>query len=269
MITIFNMPVNITKFPDGTHQVWKLSDELMKKISEQQGHSGPTAPVEIEIQWDYSSDEEFLSVCQLADLIMECVDNVYLTLYCPFLPYGRQDKDITNNTCFGLHTFVYLVNCFFDKIKTVDIHNPSFFNDEFKTITLENISAEPNIQKIIDQNEYNVILYPDKGASGRYTQLSAKEIVVADKIRNQLTGEIEGIEIAHPNLLTGQKVLVVDDICDGGRTFIELAVVAKKYMPASLSLWTTHGIYSKGTDCLYKAGYSNLHNFFQLNKNKI
>ncbi|MNQ12726.1 ribose-phosphate pyrophosphokinase [compost metagenome] len=50
--------------------------------------------------------------------------------------------------------------------------------------------------------------------------------------------------------LAGENVLVVDDICDGGRTFTELAKVLKQYDLGSLSLYITHGIFSAGVEVL-------------------
>ena len=47
-----------------------------------------------------------------------------------------------------------------------------------------------------------------------------------------------------------KKVLIVDDICDGGRTFIELAKVLRAKGAETVDLYTTHGIYSKGTKVL-------------------
>jgi phosphoribosylpyrophosphate synthetase len=45
-------------------------------------------------------------------------------------------------------------------------------------------------------------------------------------------------------LAEGRDCIIVDDICDGGRTFIEIA----KQLPNtnSLTLVITHGIFSKG-----------------------
>jgi ribose-phosphate pyrophosphokinase len=42
--------------------------------------------------------------------------------------------------------------------------------------------------------------------------------------------------------------LIVDDICDGGRTFIELAKVLRPLTNGSIFLYVTHGIFSQGLD---------------------
>ncbi len=51
----------------------------------------------------------------------------------------------------------------------------------------------------------------------------------------------------------GCTAVVVDDICDGGATFIALAQVIKVAQPdTTIDLYVTHGIFSKGVDELLK-----------------
>jgi ribose-phosphate pyrophosphokinase len=45
---------------------------------------------------------------------------------------------------------------------------------------------------------------------------------------------------------SNKRFLIVDDICDGGRTFTELAKVLKKWTDMPVDLYVTHGIFSKG-----------------------
>lgn len=52
------------------------------------------------------------------------------------------------------------------------------------------------------------------------------------------------------------KYVIVDDICDGGRTFVELAKAIKAGRPtAKIYLIVTHGIFS--------AGYTQLKEYFE------
>jgi ribose-phosphate pyrophosphokinase len=44
--------------------------------------------------------------------------------------------------------------------------------------------------------------------------------------------------------------LIVDDICDGGRTFIELAKVLRPLTSGQVKLYVTHGIFSAGFEAL-------------------
>ena len=52
--------------------------------------------------------------------------------------------------------------------------------------------------------------------------------------------------------MEGSDILIVDDICDGGRTFIGLAEELKKKNAGDLYLFVTHGIFSQGFSELKK-----------------
>jgi ribose-phosphate pyrophosphokinase len=50
-------------------------------------------------------------------------------------------------------------------------------------------------------------------------------------------------------------VLVIDDICDGGRTFTSLV----EHLPnVRRHLYVTHGVFSKGVEILYSSGYESV-----------
>ena len=72
-------------------------------------------------------------------------------------------------------------------------------------------------------------------------------MLTATKVRNTITGEITGTRLDDPDQSAkGRDCLIVDDICDGGRTFIELAKVIRQQGPARGYLYVTHGIFSNG-----------------------
>ena len=65
------------------------------------------------------------------------------------------------------------------------------------------------------------------------------------KTRDVTTGQITGCGVECDDL-TGKKVLMVDDISDGGATFYYLAKEIQKLNPEGIGLHVTHGIFSKG-----------------------
>ena len=101
-----------------------------------------------------------------------------------------------------------------------------------------------------------VLVSPDAGASkkiydsAKFNKLS--NVVTASKIREN--GRIVKTDI--PNLDKyddSYKFVICDDICDGGRTFIELAKAIKETHPNNkLYLVVTHGIFSSGFEELVK-----------------
>jgi ribose-phosphate pyrophosphokinase len=95
-----------------------------------------------------------------------------------------------------------------------------------------------------------VLVAPDAGAMKK-TLEAAKELglpmVRADKIRSADTGEITGT-VVYSEHIGDRDFLIADDICDGGRTFIELAKVLRPLTNGKIYLYVTHGIFSKGLD---------------------
>jgi ribose-phosphate pyrophosphokinase len=102
------------------------------------------------------------------------------------------------------------------------------------------------------------LISPDSGAYKKTFDvakaLGVQSIATANKIRDIKTGQIIKTEV--PNLPISKtdvplKYVIIDDICDGGRTFIELAKAIREQLPtAQIYLVVTHGIFSAGLDVL-------------------
>lgn len=190
-----------------------------------------------------------------------------LALFMPYVPYGRQDRVTTPGTAFSLKAFAQIINSLdFIAVAVVDPHSPVTVEliDRCKVFTQAEIIArhlayfsQPDLAEgdtsmfaILIQTwgaeEPWVVVAPDKGAVGR-AQAMAKvlgtdEVFYAEKVRDPATGEITGLTLSGD--VTNRCVVVVDDICDGGYTFIKLAEHLEN--TAFRMLLVTHGIFSKG-----------------------
>jgi ribose-phosphate pyrophosphokinase len=89
------------------------------------------------------------------------------------------------------------------------------------------------------------IVAPDAGAEKRCSKVANtfnQKLATATKHRTP-----EGITIKMNTNDISERVVIIDDICDGGRTFIELAKVLKgEYGVKHVTLIVTHGIFSAG-----------------------
>ena len=81
-------------------------------------------------------------------------------------------------------------------------------------------------------------------------------MIRADKSRDTLTGEITSTEVyTTAERLDGATVLIIDDICAGGRTFIELAKSIKAIQPnVTIHLYVTHGFFDHDVGLLIDSG---------------
>jgi ribose-phosphate pyrophosphokinase len=97
---------------------------------------------------------------------------------------------------------------------------------------------------------YTAIISPDAGAEKRAGMMARKlglPVLHGWKTRDVATGNITGFGL-EPYTLAG-PVLVVDDICDAGGTFIGLAQILKE-RGLEADLFVTHGLFTKGTEKL-------------------
>jgi ribose-phosphate pyrophosphokinase len=231
-----------TIFPDKTSQVWKIPYiETMTSCY---------------IQWNFEQEVELIWLNQLLALLKKYKVTV-AELHIPYLPYARQDKEVGNNNTFARDVFLDMLDTELPfEITTLDAHSPCN-----KIISL---SPEKYIQYAVNAFKPSVIVFPDKGAAARYSVLSCLSKfphMVMDKTRDQTTGEITGLTtdfVLENRVLTG-RYLIVDDICDGGATFIRVAdYINQRARNAKIALYTTHGIYSNGKSVLKAAGIGQL-----------
>lgn len=238
MIKLNGHPISVTVFPDNTSQVWKIPYFELLTVAY--------------IDWTYSNEGEIIQLAQLKDLLRDLPCHLDVK----YLPYGRQDKEVSNSATFALHTFAKILNGLnFTSIKIRDPHS-----EMACTLLRNSVAYYPLKELARARTEFraDIYCYPDMGAYSKYNTLHRFMCVNAVKTRDQDTGVITGMEFTSQAPLAGARVLVVDDICDGGATFIELAKLLKSRDVAEMALFVTHGIFSKGVLCLFKAGYTRI-----------
>lgn len=175
-------------------------------------------------------------------------------LYIPYFPYARQDRVCNPGEALSLQVMANLINglnC--DEVVICDPHSR-----ETKELVACNILSQAELigstplRCIIALNKLTVVC-PDEGAVLKIHTLNRylpdeTEYVYCTKIRDTATGEILGVNV--PNDVKDKSLIIIDDICDGGRTFIEIAKKLQEYGAKEIFLYVTHGIFSKGLDVL-------------------
>ena len=229
-------------FSDKTSQVWKLPHT----ISDYGGSW-------YHITWDFESEAEFMHLAQLKYLL-DCYGKSS-SLRLKYLPYGRQDKKVSNKTTFAFRPFAMLINTL--NFKEVIIHDP---HSEVALSLIERSSAVYPIEQLtiaLMKTKATCIWYPDRGAYNKYRFLEETPYTTtvssySEKERNQFTGEITNLTLnANPK---GEVILIVDDICDGGMTFKILTDKLLKAGAKEVHLFVTHGIFSKGIQTIKDGG---------------
>jgi len=97
-----------------------------------------------------------------------------------------------------------------------------------------------------------VIVSPDAGAMKKIYHVAESinytgDILIASKHRDIKTGKILSTDVPLKPSHSNKDFIIIDDICDGGRTFIEISKVINQIYPdARCYLIVTHGIFSAG-----------------------
>ena len=238
----------VMKFPSGELQV-----QLNKDISTEDGKF----PNVITIIGSITSSDNLMELLQLVEAL-----NYYgirsIQLILPYCAYSRQDRRCNDGESFSLKIFTNLINyCNFQRVVTYDNHS------EVATALLNNCYNIPVSALIDNLLPYNFLISPDAGANKKVFDCSKQfkiPMLRADKQRDTITGNIlETIIYATKEQLDNATVLIIDDICEGGRTFTELAKAIHTISPTcKIHLYVTHGFFSKGVQPLIDGGISQI-----------
>jgi ribose-phosphate pyrophosphokinase len=174
------------------------------------------------------------------------------TLIIPYFPAARQDRVMVKGEPLSIKVYADIINNLnFKKVIVFDAHSevtPAVLNN------CEVITNHKFIRKVIEGIGSDVLLVsPDGGALKKIYKVSeflgGIEVIECSKSRNVKTGKLTGFKV-YADDLQGKDCLIVDDICDGGGTFIGLAEELKNKNAGKLYLAISHGIFSKGFDSL-------------------
>ena len=207
----------------------------------------------IEIFHRLTSSSDIIKIILAIDAIRRLgYDDTKIELIIPYFPYARQDRVCVAGEAFGAAVMAQLINnlnC--NKVTVWDAHSevtPALVN---KVVNIDQVYFLQQCPQLIQKltNGELTLLSPDAGASKKSEKIAeyfngSVELIQALKNRDLATGRIISSKILGE--VAGKDILITDDICDGGRTFIELALQLQTSGAKSVSLFVTHGIFSKG-----------------------
>ena len=220
------------------------------------------------------NSDDIMEILMLADAIRrDYVGNkdVRLALRIPYVPYSRQDRVMVPGESLSIKVFADLINSVkFDMVEIWDPHS------DVTTALLNNckVVSQPTLlvqtldnlgQRIGFPFASTFLVCPDAGARKKILKckeiLASTGVIYADKIRDATTGAIIGTSIDMSSALIPhnddiQDLLIVDDICDGGRTFVEISKALRSNthlygIRYRLHLYVTHGFFTQGIAGLF------------------
>ena len=203
--------------------------------------------------------DDLMLLAQVMDAVRQRYNLRLTVLELPWLPYARQDRSMREGDSFALKVFAGFLNQLgFDRVTVLDPHS------DVAAGVVNNLSAVPQHQCLQYSDSLNqklrdglMLMAPDVGALKKTERLArhigASEYGVLGKHRDLASGALSGFELLKGNVV-GRDILIVDDLCDAGGTFIGSATVLREAGARSVSLYVTHGLFSKGVDHLLTQG---------------
>jgi ribose-phosphate pyrophosphokinase len=202
-----------------------------------------------EITLEFEGNDDLFNLALLVDAVRrELGHDILIELQMPYLPYARQDRVCARGESLSVKVACDFINGLkFSAVQCFNIHS------DVGVALLDNLMHVDSKFDFLGMshhaNRQTILVSPDAGANKKVLAI-AKEygyanVVRADKTRDVLSGKITGT-VVYSEPVGDKDFLIVDDICDGGRTFTELAKELRKLTTGKVMLYVTHGIFSAG-----------------------
>lgn len=231
--------VRVFKFPGGEVGVDINTGSLV--ASDHQAMQVGTVMLRASIR----NSDDVMAMLMATDALRRVFIDADINLYIPYFPYARQDRVCNAGEALSVKVMAQLINSQnYGSVTVLDPHSsvtPALLDRVF---VFDQFDVFCDIKQ--DWNNWTIVA-PDMGAVKKCEdfakRVGAKAVVGFNKTRELSTGKITGM-VPLFEVDPDEQYLVLDDICDGGRTFIEL--VSHMSFVGNLELAVTHGIFSKG-----------------------
>lgn len=179
-----------------------------------------------------------------------------ISAWLPYFPAARQDRIMVPGEPLSVKVYTQIINAQgYERLLVFDPHSdvtPALL-DRVEVMT--NLHFVQKALQLLDSQSLYLIA-PDAGATKKAHKLAQElggmEVVACEKIRDPKTGVLSGFSVFSDDL-KGRNCLIIDDICDGGGTFLGIADALRKKGAGRVYLAVSHGIFSQGFEKLAAA----------------
>lgn len=234
----------VSQFPDGQQTV----DIDVSTIVEQ-GMYITDDHIVIESRMNSFRDIELI-IC--ANQAIKNIGIPVVDLVVPYFLGARSDRKFVDGGSNYLKSVICpIINSQnFNQVIVLDPHSDVLEACLDRMVKVDNIQLVDFALQTIGKEDV-VIVSPDAGALKKIYNvaeaLQLEDIIIASKHRDVKTGKITSTTVPVNPQHANKKFVIIDDICDGGRTFIEIAkVIRQHFADAKIYLIVSHGIFSAG-----------------------
>ena len=233
-----DISVRMLTFNDGEPHIWL--DNIDRKAY-------------VHVWCRVANPNDLFILMQVGDILNR--QGVEWELHIAYLMGVRMDRVMSFGEAFSLKVVADVINSL--QADSVEVYEPHSdrTTDLIKHCT--NATLYDNGKKFPDMKPY-IIVFPDEGAKERYKfdLYRNGSDFYCRKRRDPETGQILSLELdehadnvveRHP----GKPFLVLDDLCDGGGTFVRVAdILAERWPERERHIFVTHMVNAKGIEAL-------------------
>jgi ribose-phosphate pyrophosphokinase len=268
---ILSFKYEISRFPDGQQSLRLIEEGYNTFNSLKENPYGITIKSRL-------NDFRDLEIIICATQALKEVGVQRIKLYVPYCVGARSDrKFMEGGINYVKHVIAPIINSqSYEQVIIMDPHSDVLEACINNFVKVDNIRLvefafkdyflSKGFETWSSSNFENVrLISPDAGALKKVFHVAdtvkyRNEVIIASKHRNLETGKIDYTNVPMSVNDADKDVFIIDDICDGGRTFIEVAKAVNEVRKLSSSvhpdnhgknyLIITHGIFSAGFDSL-------------------
>lgn len=187
----------------------------------------------------YEADQDLMDLFILKSYMDKTIRRTRHRLIITYMPYSRMDRAnpfYTFNLKY-ISNFINMLN--FYEVVVIDPHSdvtPALLNNCYvKSYTDELFKR---FMEVVKPKDF-VVMYPDSGAEKRYSKSFCFPTVVGMKQRDFSNGEIIKYDVIGADV-KGKDVVIIDDLCSRGGTFIGASQALKERGANDVYLIVTH-----------------------------
>ena len=229
MIALNGQEVKMKTFPNGESHVDGEQLTQLYKVSE----------VNI-IDFKYHNDGDLIKLLFVKRFLDRFVETP-MVLRIAYMPYSRMDR-VEGDSVFTLKYVSEFINdmCF-NQVVIAEPHSdvtPALIEHAMPVYPTQ-LNLHHVLQHVGFDTQFDYLFFPDAGAQKRYSSLRGFNQIVGFKKRNFQTGEIESLQVVG-EMEPGHKVLILDDLCSYGGTFMRSAKELRKLGARDVQMFVAH-----------------------------
>ena len=198
------------------------------------------------------------SIAEVLDHVGVSTNNYKLFIPCLF--GQRSDRRFSDNQSFDLKLIANMINvCGFGNVEILDPHSDvslALINNSRKRSSFEYVKQAIDHYHLVNAATHNgsedpILVSPDAGAYKKVFEYGEKlKLEVVAAVKHRSTDGV--IDLKFIGDVKGKACFIIDDLCDGGYTFLVLTDALKAQGAKEVYLYISHGLFSKGFHELHK-----------------